>query len=139
MPVTITLPVQWGDQDALGHVNNVIYLRWFESGRVALLESLGLDLRDAGRGVIPLLASVTVNFRRPVTYPGTVDVETKVSRLGRTSLTVEHRIRVRGDDADAADGVSVIVLFDVAASRPSALPDGLVETIRRCEGLAPVS
>ena len=32
-PTTVTLPVQWGDQDAFGHVNNTVYLRWFESAR----------------------------------------------------------------------------------------------------------
>ena len=34
-PVVIELPVQWGEMDAFGHVNNVVYLRWFESGRIA--------------------------------------------------------------------------------------------------------
>ena len=42
-PVVVSWPVQWGDQDAFGHVNNTIYFRWFESGRIAYLKRLGLD------------------------------------------------------------------------------------------------
>jgi acyl-CoA thioester hydrolase len=129
----VTLPVQWGDQDALGHVNNAIFLRWFESGRVALFESLGLDWSALSKGVAPILASVTVNFRRPVTFPATVDVHTRVAKTGRTSLTVEHRVRVRGDQVDSADGIAVIVLYDYVAARPHPLPSALVEVIRRCE------
>ncbi len=35
-------PVQWGDQDMFGHVNNMVYFRWFESARIKFLEQLGL-------------------------------------------------------------------------------------------------
>ena len=41
-PVVITLPVQWGDQDAFGHVNNTVYVRWLESARIAYGERVGL-------------------------------------------------------------------------------------------------
>ena len=45
-PVTIELPVQWGDMDSFGHVNNVVYLRWFESARIAYGNRIGLaDLK----------------------------------------------------------------------------------------------
>ena len=42
LSVVIALPVQWGDQDALGHVNNVVYFRWYESARIAYFERVGL-------------------------------------------------------------------------------------------------
>jgi acyl-CoA thioester hydrolase len=136
MPSTVTIPVQWGDQDALGHVNNVVFLRWFESGRIALLDALQLDWSELSRGVAPILASVTVNFRRPVKFPSTIDVHTRVAKTGRTSMTVEQRVRVRGEDVDAADGTSVIVLYDYAASRPHPLPADLLHAIRSLEGTA---
>jgi acyl-CoA thioester hydrolase len=130
-PVAVTLPVQWGDQDALGHVNNTVYLRWFESGRIALFDSLGFVFGSPASGVYPVLASATVHFRRPITFPATVVIHSSVTRTGRTSLTMEHRVRVHGEQGDAADGTSVVVLFDPATSRPHPLPDGLVEAIRR--------
>lgn len=130
-PVTVTVPVQWGDQDALGHVNNVVYLRWLESGRIALFDSLGFVFGSPATGVYPVLASATLHFRRPVTFPATVDVHSWVTKTGRTSLTMEHRVRVRGEEADAAEGTSVVVLVDPATNRPHPLPDGLVAAIRR--------
>ena len=39
-PLAMTFPVLWGDMDALGHVNNVRYFRWYESARIALFEKL---------------------------------------------------------------------------------------------------
>lgn len=134
-PATVTLPVQWGDQDALGHVNNVVYLRWFESGRIALFDSLRFVFGSPASGVYPVLASATVHFRRPITFPATVVVHSRVTRTGRTSLTIEHRVRVKGEDADAADGVSVVVLFDPATNRPHPLPEVLLVAIGRA-GLA---
>ncbi len=133
-PVRVTLPVQWGDQDALGHVNNVVYLRWFESGRIALLDSLGFVFGSPASGVYPVLASATVHFRRPVTFPATVEIASRVTRTGRTSLTVAHSVRVHGEDGDAADGTSVIVLFDPATGRPHPLPHQLVAAIQRAAG-----
>ena len=41
-PVTLEIPVQWGEMDAFGHVNNVVYLRWFESVRIAYFERCGV-------------------------------------------------------------------------------------------------
>lgn len=49
-PVVIEIPVQWGDQDAFGHVNNTVYLRWLESGRIAYMTRIGvIDLYRADR------------------------------------------------------------------------------------------
>ena len=42
-PVVISLPVQWGDQDLFGHVNNVVYFRWYESARIAYLDRIGVS------------------------------------------------------------------------------------------------
>jgi acyl-CoA thioester hydrolase len=130
-PVTVTVPVQWGDQDALGHVNNTVYLRWFESGRIALFDSLGFVFGSPAGGVYPVLASATVHFRRPITFPATVVIHSSVTRTGRTSLTMEHRVRVAGEEADAADGSSVVVLVDPSTNRPHPLPGGLLEAIGR--------
>lgn len=132
-PVIVTLPVQWGDQDALGHVNNVVYLRWFESGRIALFDSLGFVFGSPASGVYPVLASATLNFRRPITFPATVVVHSRVTKTGRTSLAMAHQVRVQGEEGDAADGTSVVVLLDPVTNRPCPLPKALLEAIRRLE------
>ena len=57
-PVVIEIPVFWGDMDAMRHVNNTVYLRYFESARIALFERLGyLDVMEQ-TGVGPILGSI---------------------------------------------------------------------------------
>src|SRR5277367_5877386 len=91
-PVVIALPVQWGDQDAFGHVNNTIYFRWFESARIAYFERIGLNHLLEHEPIGPILASMSCDYRRPVTYPDTVDIGMRVSRIGRTSVGMEHAV-----------------------------------------------
>jgi len=90
-PVWITLPVQWGDQDAFGHVNNTVYLRWFESSRIEYSQRVGLAQVDATQRVAPILAAVSCNYRRQIRFPDTVLVGARIVRLGRTSMTMQHR------------------------------------------------
>ncbi len=73
-PVVITLPVQWGDQDAFGHVNNTVYFRWFESARIAYFERIGLSHVLDVEPIAPILASISCDYRRPITFPDTVQV-----------------------------------------------------------------
>lgn len=132
----IELPVRWGDQDALGHVNNVQIVRYLESGRVAYLETVfGLPVRADGEGVI--LADLQCAFRRQLEYPATIEVGTRIVRLGRTSFDVHAAIWRRGDEAPAATSRGVVVWFDFSAQRPAPLPGALRERVRHWETLAP--
>jgi acyl-CoA thioester hydrolase len=133
-PVFITLPVQWGDQDAFGHVNNTVYFRWFESARIAYADRIGLSDMMKTKNVGPILASITCDYRRQITYPETVIVGTKVTRIGRTSLTIEHELFTQSDRALAAEGKSTIVVFDYTANRPHPVPDSIRRAIETLEG-----
>ena len=103
-PVVIALPVFWGDQDAFGHVNNNAYFRWFESARIAYSQRIGLlDLFKAER-IGPILASISCDYRRQLNFPDTVHVGIRVTRIGRTSLGLEHVIVSQSQSAVAAEG-----------------------------------
>ncbi|KAK0227064.1 HotDog domain-containing protein [Armillaria nabsnona] len=89
-------PIVWGDQDTFQHVNNVRYVRFFESSRIHWMRHLGHQLGGPsaadslirGEGVSLILRSIDVRFRRPVTYPDT--------------LLIAHR-PVQPDDAQISD------------------------------------
>ncbi len=119
------LPVQWGDQDAFGHVNNVVYFRWFESSRVDLLDACHSSVTMNGSGLGPILASVTCDYKRQLRFPDTVFVGAKVSRIGRSSADISHRIVSFAQGEIIAEGVSVIVVFDYTAQRVTRIPDDL--------------
>jgi len=133
-PVIVELPIQWGDQDAFGHVNGVVYFRWFETARVEYLarESLG-ELMGRG-GVGPILASIKCDYRRQLKHPDTILVSASVTDIGNSSLKMRHLLYSRAQQAIAATGESTVVLFDYAAQKPTRVPDDLRRAIERLEG-----
>lgn len=133
-PVVVRWPVQWGDQDAFGHVNNTIFFRWFETARIAYLERLGLARLSTSDPLGPILAQIGCNFRRQVGYPDWVVIGTRVTRLGRTSFGMEHVLVSEAQRAVAADGQSTIVVFHYERQRPEPIPDALRAQIEAMEG-----
>ena len=124
-PAIATIPVQWGDQDLFKHVNNAIYFRWFESSRVEYWHKSGLFEALQGPGYGPILASVTCNYKRQIKFPDTVSIGTKVSKLGNSSATLEHAVFSAANNAIAATGVSVIVMYDYQNQHPVPISDEL--------------
>lgn len=133
-PIVIRLPIQWGDQDAFGHVNNTVPIRWFESSRIAYIERGCGELLKDSQQMGPILASITCNYRRQLHFPDTVRVGARVSRLGRSSLTMDHVVYSEKQQAVAADGSSVIVVFNYEKNRPTRIPDEVRAAIERVEG-----
>ncbi len=133
-PVVITLPVQWGDQDAFGHVNNTVYFRWFESARIAYGERIGLSRLMADQRIGPILASITCDYRRQITFPDTVHVGARISRLGRSSLTMEHALVSTTARGIAAEASSVLVTFDYNAGKSHPIPDEVRSEVEALEG-----
>jgi acyl-CoA thioester hydrolase len=124
-PSVVRLPVQWGDQDGFGHVNNVIALRWFETARIAFLEQNNMGDLMHDRELGPIVASVTCNYRRQLFYPDDVLVAARLGELGRSSLTIEHAVYSCSQQAVVYDGQTVVVIFDYTANRPRRIPDEL--------------
>jgi acyl-CoA thioester hydrolase len=133
-PVTITLPVLWGDQDAFGHVNNTACIRWFESVRVRYLELLGGGQLHSPTKVGPILARVACNYRRQLNYPDEVTIGARVERIGNSSFTMQHAVWSAAQQAIATDGESVVVAFDYTTQKPVRIPADLRAGIAQLEG-----
>src|SRR3954447_8524322 len=89
-----TVEVRFADTDAMGHVNNAVYLTFVESARIAWwLAATGEPLeREAGRADGLILAEAEIAFRSPVFFGDRVTTESRATRIGRTSLGLEHRL-----------------------------------------------
>jgi len=126
--------VRWGDVDSMGHVNSAKYFTYCESARMSYFAAVGMDaFRDGGR-FGPALAAANLNFRRQVRYPADLAVRTRVSKLGRTSFTMDYEILDAATSERVADGEGVIVWVDYESGRPEAIPDGLRAAIRAYAG-----
>lgn len=128
-----TIPTRWSDNDQLGHVNNVLYFRYFEAAVVAMLiEEAGLDWRRDP--FIPYAVDVRCQFRRPLTFPEVVEAGLTIARLGTTSVTYGLALFARGAPDPAAVGHFVHVYVERRSEAPVAIPDHIRATYRRFEG-----
>ncbi len=132
-PVVIEIPVVWGEQDAFGHVNNVFYFRWCESARIVYGEKLGLMRMHRERNVGPIIAQIGCNFRKPVVFPDMVSIGARLTKVGRTSLTMEH-VMVTPKLGIVADASSVLVMFDYNSGKPHPIPDQMRKLAGEIEG-----
>lgn len=81
--------VRFSDQDAVGHVNNVAFAAYVETGRVAF----GHQLRSSGDpGSSFILARLVIDYRAQGHYPGEIRVGTRLTHVGRTSFTTSHGV-----------------------------------------------
>lgn len=118
---TLRFPIRWGDMDALEHVNNTLYMRYFEESRIEWSTRIGLRLHKAGVGMI--LARASIDFKKPVTYPANVTVELRAGSIGRSSFTLFNTLTVDGDDAPSAVGECVCVWFDYINQKSAPVPN----------------
>ena len=131
--------VRFADTDAMGHVNNAVYLTYVEAARVAWWSEMTGEpiIRDPGRAESLILAEADVAFRAPIFFGELVTVETRATRIGRSSLTVEHRLTAARDDERprlVATCSSVIVRYDYLKERPVPFAPETIERIERFEG-----
>jgi acyl-CoA thioester hydrolase len=132
-PVSVTIPVAWGDMDAFQHVNNVTYARWIETARVAYFTRIGLMCPPRPDGVGPIVARLAINYEHAIFYPDTVRVEATIRAIGRTSLTMGYRIFSQSQGAEVATAEDVMVLLDYAAGKKAPVDDALRATIHALE------
>jgi acyl-CoA thioester hydrolase len=119
----VTLDVAWGEMDALGHVNNIRYIAWAETARIAFFRQLGMATLP-GEPVGPILARIECDYLEPVEYPARVTVGMRASRIGNTSLVLEHEIwRAGTPEQVVARGRAVVVLINYATQEKVRVPD----------------
>ena len=125
----VSVPVAWGDMDALGHVNNALYFRYMETARLAYMHACGWDVVAEPR-VVYVLAHVEARFRRPVVFPDTLRIGSRPLELGEDRVLLEHRFLSRSLGEPCTTGRSLVVAFDRAAGRKAALPPRVRERLQ---------
>jgi acyl-CoA thioester hydrolase len=135
-PVTLTIPVRWGDMDAFGHVNNTVYFRFLESARIAFFERMGIHT-SAPTGVGPILHSTSCRFRAPVVFPDTVTVGARVVAMGEDRIRMAHDVHSARMDRIAASGEAVVVSFDYGTGQKAPIPQAWKDHITALQGSLP--
>jgi acyl-CoA thioester hydrolase len=122
------ITTRWMDNDAYGHVNNVVYYSWFDTAVNAyLIEHGALDIHTGD--TIGLVVETHCNYFAPLAFPQTVQVGIRVAHLGTSS--VRYEVGIFGDaDTTAAQGHFVHVYVDKQTRRPVALPTRLLAVLK---------
>ncbi len=105
-PCILDLPVQWGEMDAFHHVNNVAYLRYFESARIALFNMTSLMESKRTLGIGPILAEQSCRYRLAVTFPDNIRIGTRVTSISDCTFIQEYALYSTAQDAIATTGTS---------------------------------
>lgn len=130
-PVTI----RFCDTDKLGHINNVSITSYFEAGRCELYYRLITAAGQAVRDEIDfVLARITIDFRRELHYPGTVEIASRLTRVGTKSVTSGYAAFIGAECFATAEAVNVF--FDPKARR-SLVPPPSLRTLLEQEVAAP--
>ena len=118
----MTIPIRWGDMDAMRHVNNTVYLRYFETLRIEWMQSIGAAPDPDGEG--PVIVNVFCNFIRQLEFPGSVLARHYVANPGRSSFDTYMTLE-REDEAGVihANGGATVVW--VKGGKSVALPQWL--------------
>jgi acyl-CoA thioester hydrolase len=110
--------IEWGDMDALGHVNNGRYFDYFQQARIEWLEGIDLDLKQSTG---PVVIQVACTFLKPIVYPARLTLNSALHSSGRSSLVIEHEIYQ--DETLMTEGMSKIVWVDYLKKQAVPLPE----------------
>ena len=108
--------------DALGHVNNISFMRYLECGRVAYRKDVLTLPITAATEEVWVLADIQCTFLGQLHYPNTTQVATRVNRLGNSSAELEAAIYVESAAQPVLTSKAVIVWFDLAQQRSVRIP-----------------
>jgi acyl-CoA thioester hydrolase len=110
--------VRFRDLDAMGHVNNAVFLTYIEDARVAFLQHLGAATTLEDMSII--VARIEIDFRAPVGFNDELEIAVRASRFGEKSFDLDYELRV--DEQVVAEAKSVLVSYDYGKHEAVELP-----------------
>ena len=125
----VDLNIEWGDMDALQHVNNIEYFKYFQVARIAYFEKINSD-SVFGETPIPLiLASTQCKFIYPLTFPDSVSIGVRVDAMANQYFTMKYAVVSQKHQRLAAIGDAKVVMFDYVNNKKTSIPNEIRKTI----------
>jgi acyl-CoA thioester hydrolase len=143
-PVIVPIQIRWRDLDALGHVNNAVYLSYFELARIAYLDAVlpeGSEIDPATwlpRDFQFILAEAQIRYRSPAVLTDRLQVAIHVSRVGSKSFVFAYTITDRTTERLIAEGCSTQVWYDYASKSSQLIPETAIAAMEALQG-APIA
>jgi len=132
--ISIEIPIAWGDMDSFKHVNNTKFFKFFETARIKYFEEAGFIETMKKDSIGPILATASCKFIKPLFYPDTVIVGTRVISIEPDNFMMEYII-VSKSKGIAAIGDSKMVVYNYKSSTKTDLPDSVRNKIREIDSI----
>lgn len=132
----VPITVRWGEMDALGHVNNTVFYRYSEDGRLDYIGRV-TEVGPSRAGVGPILADLRCSFLQQLRFPASLEIATRTRAIGRSSLKVQQALFRMGEEAPVAVYEAIVVWFDYGAQQSVPVPEAVRARIREVEVVAP--
>ncbi len=117
----VPIQVRFNDVDIMGHVSNTVYQNYFDQGKLHYFDEVLPDMDHQNLGVVG--ASVKIDYLRPIYMKTHLLVETRVSRLGKKSFTMEHRLVEEATGEILSTCSAVLVCFSAARQESFPIPE----------------
>ncbi|MFW7525807.1 acyl-CoA thioesterase [Vibrio ostreicida] len=128
-PVITEVSVAWAEMDALQHVNNAVYFRYFEAARLEYFERIELTVNLTTSQVGPVLSETQCRYKLPITYPDTLFIGSRISELQEDRFTMEYQIVSKKLGKVSTLGKATCVMFDFKNNVKAQLPESLKQAI----------
>jgi len=128
--------IRWSDLDELHHVNNAVFLTYFEEGRTYYLDQVAGGKWDWFEQGSMILANASINFRSPLNYGENPVMHVKCKRLGSSSLELEYLISVKKGESEIpiAESTSILVFYDYTNAKSREIPASIRIKFNEFEG-----
>ena len=127
--VVVDLNIEWGDMDALRHVNNIEYFKYFQVARIAYFEKIASDGVLREKRIPLILASTQCKFIYPLAYPDSISVGVRVDAMADQYFTMKYAVVSHKHKRLAAIGDAKVVMFDYANNKKASIPNEIRKTI----------
>ncbi|PMG42092.1 thioesterase family protein [Shewanella sp. 10N.286.52.B9] len=125
------IPVAWGEMDALNHVNNAVYFRYFETARIDFFSQINMmkELKETSVG--PVLSETQAKFKRPVTFPDTLLVGITISDIKQDRFMMHYRVFSEAQQAITTTGSAKVVMFNFKTGQKATLTAELLAALEQ--------
>jgi acyl-CoA thioester hydrolase len=134
----IPMPTRWGDSDQNGHINNAMFVRYLESGRLDYHDELFNKHIDQSPHPGFILASLAIDFLRQVNHPAELAIGTRISRLGNSSFQSDGAIFLPNDETPVVISTSACVWFNYDKNCSERIPQAAREAVINYERVKPL-
>ena len=125
----VDINIEWGDMDALQHVNNIEYFKYFQVARIAYFEKIDSESVMGETRISSILASTQCKFIYPLAYPDSVSVGVRVDAMAGQYFTMKYAVVSQKHQRLAAIGDAKVVMFDYVNNKKVSIPNEIRKTI----------